>query len=112
MKFFEKFAAFLFLLLLIGMIAFLTFVPVPEESKQVILIIIGGLMTSAATALPKLFGSEDLEKEAQRRELETLKTQYRTLKQQFDELTSQLIRDHVLIEGGPRQIAKYPESRK
>ena len=96
MKIFEKFAAFLFLLLLVGIIAFLTYVPVPEESKQVILIVIGGLMTSAATALPKLFGSEDTEKATLQKELNNLRVAHDTLKRAFDALTAQLIQDHVL----------------
>lgn len=96
MKVFEKFAAFLFLLLLIGMVAFLTYVPVPEESRQVILIIIGGLMSSAATAIPRLFGAEDTEKARLQVELNDLKISHATLKGAFDQLTAQLIKDHVL----------------
>lgn len=105
MKVFEKFAAMLFLILLIGMIAFLTFVPVPEESKQVILIIIGGLMTTAATSLPKLFGDEDGEKvrlaeenaELQSR-IAMLEEKYEVLEVSHNRLMDMLIERHV-VEG-------------
>lgn len=106
MKVFEKFAAFIFLLLLIGMIAFLTFVPVPEESKQVILIIIGGLMTTAATSLPRMFGENDPEKEALRArvqrqgdEIRELRASYVVLKDNYDRLTEMLINRHMVPDG-------------
>ena len=96
MKLFEKLAALLFLLLLIGIIAFLTFVPVPTTSEQVILIVIGGLMTSAAQALPKLFGVEDSEKEQMKERLRKLENEYAVLKAEYDRLTRELISHHVL----------------
>lgn len=115
MKIFEKFAAFLFLLLLIGMIAFLTYVPVPEESRQVILIIIGGLMASAATALPRLFGSEDPEKADLKERLTKLersykdiKASYKTLKDNYDSLLTMLVKRHVV--DGEGFITNLPEA--
>lgn len=94
---FEKGAAFIFLLLLIGMIGFLTYVPIPEASKQVVLIIIGGLMTTAATALPKMFGVDD-GKEALKTRIVVLETEYTVLKKQYDDLTSALLKHHVLLD--------------
>lgn len=103
MKVFEKFAALLFLLLLVGMILFLTYVPVPDESKQVILIIIGGLMTTAAGALPNLFGSDDGEKVKLRDKVEQLGTRlsnldakYTELKENYDILIQTLVSEHVI----------------
>lgn len=72
---FEKFAAFIFLLLLIGMVAFLTFVPLPGASEKVILMIIGGLMTTAAVALPKMFGSGDEKEKALEAEVASLRVE-------------------------------------
>lgn len=107
MKIFEKFAAFIFLLLLIGLIAFLTFVPVPEESRQVILIIIGGLMTTAATSLPKMFGENDPEKEKlkaavakQGLKIAELSAAYEAMKANYDRLTEMLIQRHVVNGDG------------
>lgn len=100
---FEKLSALLFLLLLIGLVAFLTYVSIPPESKQVVLIIIGGLMTSAATALPKLFGVKDTEKDELKsrvRGLElshkVLEAEHDTLKSMYDTLTKTLVEHHVI----------------
>ena len=109
MKIFEKFAAFLFLILLIGMIGFLTYVPVPEESKQVILIIIGGLMTSAATALPRLFGSADTEKEEMKKRLRKLETEYEVLKQSYDEVIRMLVTRHVVKGEGLKPMEEIEQ---
>ena len=117
MKIFEKFAAMLFLILLIGMIGFLTFVPVPDESKQVILIIIGGLMTTAATSLPKLFGEDDGEKARLAAEnidlnerLALLEQKYLTLETAHNRLTEMLVMRHVVDGHGFVIQAPEPEA--
>lgn len=113
MKIFEKFAAFIFLLLLISMIAFLTYVPVPDESKQVILIIIGGLMTTSATALPNLFGAEDTEKEKMRERLIHLESEHTILKDSYDTIMSMLVDRHVISgEGISTELEKYKIKNK
>lgn len=117
MKVFEKFAAFIFLTLLVGMVAFLTFVPLPAESEKVILMIIGGLMASAATALPKLFGVEDAEKEKLKdrvRKLEesnaVLSAQYTTLHEEHRRMMNMLVERHVVTGAGNQPIAEGPKS--
>lgn len=97
---FEKFAAFIFLLLLVGMIGFLTFIPVPEDSKQVILIIIGGLMTTAATSLPRMFGEVDGEKEELKARVRKLETEYAVLKENYDRVMQMLVERHVVDGAG------------
>ena len=99
---FEKFAAFIFLGLVVGLVAFLTYVPLPADSEKVILMIIGGLMASAATALPRLFGVDDKEKEALKgriRELEQhlaiVEAKYDTLQKQHDQMVRLLIDRHI-----------------
>lgn len=113
MRLFEKFAAFFFLVLLVGMVGFLTFVPLPESSEKVILMIIGGLMTAATGALPKLFGAEDTEKEKLRdrvRRLEehvaVIEAQYKTLEQKHSEVISMLIDRHV-VKGEGLKLADH-----
>lgn len=64
MQIFEKFAAFMFLLMLVGVVAFLTFVPMPVSSEKVILMIIGALVAASTGALPKLFGSDNSKEKA------------------------------------------------
>lgn len=91
MKIFEKLAAFLFLLLLVSMVLFLVYVPLPTESEKVVLMIIGGLMTSATGALPRLFGSDDTKERLAKLELE-----YKILKNEYDKITKMLVDRHVV----------------
>lgn len=105
MKIFEKFAALIFLLLLIGLIGFLTFVPLPNESEKPVLMVIGGLMTAATTALPRLFGGTDLEKDRMRDRIRAMETEiailresYSVLRGEYDRLTTELLRHHVLAD--------------
>ena len=91
MQIFEKLAAFVFLLLLVGMVLFLVFIPLPEASEKVVLMIIGGLMTSATTALPKLFGQEDTKKR-----LAKLEAEHALLKGSYDQITRMLVERHVV----------------
>lgn len=101
---FEKLAAFIFLLLLVGMVLFLVFVPLPPASEKVVLMIIGGLMTSATSALPRLFGQDETKKELQK-----LKAEFTILKSSYDQLTNMLIQRHVVDGNGfqpPKQIEK------
>lgn len=107
MQFFEKAAAFVFLGLLVGMVAFLTYVPLPPNSEKVILMIIGGLMASASTALPRLFGVEDKEKEELKSRVRTLEqhlavveSKFVTLQTQYDRLTTLLVERHVVTGEG------------
>jgi len=95
MKVFEKFAAFIFLLLLVGMVLFLVYVPLPAASEKVVLMIIGGLMTSATAALPKLFGTDDTKER-----LRKLETEYAVLKSNYDGITKLLVERHVINEQG------------
>lgn len=91
MKIFEKLAALIFLFLLVGMALFLVYVPIPAQSEKVVLMIIGGLMTSATIALPKLFGEDDTKIRLQRLELE-----YGILKEMYDNITTMLVERHVV----------------
>lgn len=91
MKVFEKLAAFSFLLLLVGMVLFLVYVPLPAQSEKVVLMIIGGLMTSATGALPRLFGADDTKDRLKRLEIE-----YTVLKERYDDITKMLVERHVV----------------
>lgn len=100
---FEKVAAMIFLFILVGLIAFLVYIPMPGASEKVILIIIGGLMTTAATALPKLFGTDDSrETELKNKiaqldsDLKAIKAEYETLKLQYDKIVIMLVDKYVV----------------
>ena len=88
---FEKLAALLFLLLLVGMVVLLIYVPLPLPSEKVILMIIGGLMTASTGALPKLFGSENMRERVRRLEQEN-----EMLKNQYTHLMAMLVERHVV----------------
>lgn len=95
MQVFEKLAAFVFLLLLVGMVLFLVFIPIPAASEKVVLMIIGGLMTSATTALPKLFGQEDTKKR-----LAKLEAEHAILNEMYNKITAMLVDRHVVHGNG------------
>ena len=95
---FEKGAALVFLLLLVGLVGFLTFIPLPPASEKAVLMIIGGLMTLCTQALPKLFGSgKEVELEKQVAEL---KIKHDALEQAYDKLVTLLVTRHVIDKDG------------
>ncbi len=113
MLWFEKFAAFAFLLLLVGLVAFLTFVPMPLASEKVILMVLGSLMTVAVGALPKMFGSDGArEKEMQQEitglreamaqqktehalEMTELRAKFETTQRAYESIVDMLIKRHL-----------------
>lgn len=99
---FEKGAAFLFLLLLVGMVLFLVYVPMPTANENVILMIIGALTVSSASALPRLFGVDDSEEDELRKKIdrmqehiEILEARLETTKRQYDEVVKMLVDDYL-----------------
>lgn len=110
---FEKFAALIFLFMLVGIVLYFTYVPVPAASEKVILIVIGALMSAATGALPRLFGSDNAkEKELQeevdelreelaaqehRHEVQmmTIQTQLATVTKQYNDIVDMLISRHL-----------------
>lgn len=104
---FVYFASFFMLLLLVGILAYLTYIPVPAENKELILTILGVLLGGAASAMPNLFGSKDAETEKLRErvrqsenEISVLKAQYETLKEQHDQVMKMLVDRHILGDHG------------
>lgn len=103
---FEKLGAIVFLVLMLGLVAFLTFIPMPLSSEKVILIIIGGLMTESAKGVGKLVGGgEDPEKNEMRARIRELEQKQaitnaalETLREEHRLLTRQLLRHHVLYD--------------
>lgn len=99
----EKGAAFIFLIILVGLIGFLTFVPMPAASEKVILMIVGSLLTASIGALPRLFGTENVrEKELEMKvrslenSLHIVESKYEQLQAQHDKLVSMLVERHVV----------------
>lgn len=104
---FEKFAAFVFLFVLVGIVGFLVYVPMPAASKDVILMVIGALTAAATGALPRLFGSDKSEEEALKKRvqelekhIEVLEAESTAIKQQYDKIVAMLVERHVVHAEG------------
>lgn len=90
-------AASVFVILLILLLAYLTFIPVPEQNKDLIVTIMGVLVGGGAAAMPKLFGDkQDIETEKLKSKLTKLEVEYFTLKKEHDSLIKMLVERHVV----------------
>ena len=111
-------ASFMMLLLLVGLVAYLTFIPVPAENKELIITVLGVLLGGGAAAMPNLFGDRDGETTKLRERVRTLEnqmasqkaehdvliarlvTQIETTKAQYDQIVSMLVDRHVVKAEG------------
>ena len=104
---FEKIAALLFLFMLVGIVLFLVYVPMPPESEKVILMIIGALVAASTGALPKLFGTDKSEEESLKKRvvalenhIAVLEAEAKSVKAQYDQIVQMLIERHVVHGDG------------
>lgn len=100
-------ASAVFVILLVFILGYLTFIPVPDANKDLIVTILGVLLGGAAAAMPNLFGNNDQEKEkllvrirSLESALEILKAEHVTLKHEYDRITEMLINRHVVAAEG------------
>ena len=100
-------ASALMLLILVGLLAYLTFIPVPEANRDIIITVLAVLLGAGSSAIPNLFGDKDAEKEAMQAEIselhnsiQVLTTKYETLSNQHDRITSMLVERHVVLNNG------------
>ena len=104
-------AAGVFVILLIALLLFLTYIPVPDSNKDIIVTIIGVLMGGAASAMPKLFGDDnaaaaeakiaaDRKVAIMAKKLDTVETKYEMLKTNHDYLVAMLVEHHVISGAG------------
>lgn len=107
-------ASFTMLMLLVGLVGYLTFIPVPPENKELIITVMGVLLGGGAAAMPNLFGDKDGETEKLRErvrvveaamkdqkashdvQIAALTAQNETIKLQFDQIVSMLVQRHVV----------------
>ena len=108
-------AATLFLFLVLLLLAYLTFIPVPPANKDLITAIISMMVGGLGVSLNKLFGKADEEHErmkiehereigAMRAELAVLQAQYKVLKDAHDETNRRLI-NAIAFVGDKRFVA-------
>lgn len=89
-------AAAFFVLLLVGMVGFLTFIPVPEENDKLIVAIIGVIVGGAAPSMQTLFGKQDDENDRLKERLSKLETEYAVLEAKYDQVMEMLVKRHVV----------------
>lgn len=100
-------ASALMLLILVGLLAYLTFIPVPESNRDIIITVLAVLLGAGSSAIPNLFGDRDAEKDVMQAEIselhnsiQVLTAKYETLSHQHDRITSMLIERHVVLNNG------------
>jgi predicted negative regulator of RcsB-dependent stress response len=93
------------LLIVVGLLGYLTYIPVPTANRDIIITVLSVLLGAASAAIPNLFGSSDADKESMtaeiqslRQEVKTLGAKYATLSEEHDKIVRMLIERHV-VEG-------------
>jgi len=90
-------AASVFVVLLVLLIGYLTFIPVPEANKDLIVTILGVIVGGGAVAMQSLFGGVKTEEAQKLREkLIRMETKFDTLKDEHDKLMTMLVENHVV----------------
>ena len=98
-------AAIGYMAMTVGLIVFLTFINIPESTKNIVIALIGLFAGKLPDALTKLIGSESEEikelrdeihvltrdNESLHKENQVIKSQYNTLKEEFDTFRKELL---------------------
>lgn len=93
----RRFIASAFMLVVVvGLLLYLTFIPVPDGNKDLIVTILGVLLGGGAAAMPNLFGDSDSDRAKLMARLRDLETKYEVLKVEYDRLTHMLVDRHVV----------------
>ena len=93
-------ASGIFIMLIVLLMLFLTFIEIPTSNKDLIVSIISMFVGGLGVAMGKLFGDNDVEMEKMREELDTLKVEYGVVKDQYDKIVGMLITRHVVDAQG------------
>ena len=96
------------LLILIMLVAYLTFIPVPDSNKDLIITVLGVILGGGAAAMPNLFGQQNGETEKLRERVNQLEHQRElmlremdTLKKEYDRIVAMLIERHIQPDADP-----------
>lgn len=113
-------ASFLMLLILVGLVGYLTFIPVPLENKDIIITVLGVLLGGGAAAMPNLFGDRDAETEKLRGRIRNLEDQlevvvakYKDVSDRYDTVISMLVNRHFVPDAPllppnlPKEVTRF-----
>lgn len=96
-------ASFAMLIVLLGLVGYLTFIPVPMENKDLIITVLGVILGGGAAAMPNLFGNSDQETEKLKQrirnleeQLEVVTAQYRDVSMRYDTVLAMLVNRHFV----------------
>lgn len=109
-------ASILMLLLLCGLVGYLTFIPVPPDNKDIIITVLGVILGGGAAAMPNLFGDKDEETaklkdriRALENKLDMATAEYETVKHHYDQVVRMLIDRHIVPDAPePVTVASGP----
>jgi len=92
------YASAMMLAILVGLVAYLTFIPVPAANRDIILTVFAVLLGAGSAAIPNLFGDRNTETEKLKERVLTLEShvqvleaQNETLKREYDRITEMLV---------------------
>jgi ABC-type Na+ efflux pump permease subunit len=95
------------LIALFGLLAYLTYIPVPAANRELIVTLFAVLLGAGASAVPNLFGEDKTETTQLRKEVDELKSQlevmagkYAENKTAYDKIVEMLIVRHVVTGQG------------
>lgn len=99
------------LLILVALVGYLTFVPVPDSNKDIIITVLGVILGGGAAAMPNLFGDRNTETDKLRERVKQLEQQrelmYReleTVKDHYDRILEMLIERHIQPDVQPVSV--------
>lgn len=110
--------SFIMLVILVGLIGYLTFIPVPDENKELVITVLGVILGGGAAAMPNLFSTNDAETEKLRIRIRYLEEQltvvtekYNDLNNRYELIVEMLINRHF-IPSDPRIPPTLPNDMK
>lgn len=111
-------ASFVMLLLLVAIVAYFTYIPVPVGNKEVIITVLGVILGGGAAAMPNLFGDKDAETEKLKGRIRNLEEQlnvvlakYQDVSERYESLISMLVSRHF-IPNDPKLPPTLPEDMR
>lgn len=100
-------AGAVFIAALLGILIFLVTTPVPPNNKDVVLTLTAALVGGMTTAMPRVFGTADADRDNDRKEIQRLKEtikvlegKYNTLKLEHDRIVNLLVERHIVHAEG------------